>query len=70
MEVIYKLFKEYGFVIIEDVLYVIGGNYQGVKIGNLCFVDIIILSFYLVKIIIIVEGGMVLINNDVLVESM
>lgn len=70
MVVINEFVKEYGFKVIEDVFYVIGVKYKGNFVGSCDYFDIIVFSFYLVKIIIFVEGGMVVINCEMFDKKM
>lgn len=60
----------YDICIIEDVSYVIGVSYFGWLVGDCVYSDICVFSFYLVKIIIIVEGGLVIIKDFKLVLCM
>ncbi|MEW6989363.1 UDP-4-amino-4,6-dideoxy-N-acetyl-beta-L-altrosamine transaminase [Colwelliaceae bacterium 6441] len=63
MQRIHQLAQEYNFKIIEDASHAIGGEYQGKKIGNCQYSDMVVFSFHPVKIITTAEGGMVLTNN-------
>jgi UDP-4-amino-4,6-dideoxy-N-acetyl-beta-L-altrosamine transaminase len=58
-----QLSIKYGFKIIEDASHAIGASYQGKKIGNCQFSDIVIFSFHPVKIMTTGEGGMALTND-------
>lgn len=69
MRAIKKLADEYGFKIIEDASHAIGGRYLDEPVGNCRYADLCIFSFHPVKIITTAEGGMVLSNNEALIEK-
>lgn len=68
MVVIVVIIEFFNIILIEDVVYVLGvSDFQGYKVGVCKYFVMIVLSFYLVKLIISVEGGVVLMNDDELV---
>ena len=70
MKKIHQLSIEYGFKIIEDASHAIGGQYQGMPIGNCQYSDITVFSFHPVKIITTAEGGVATTNNLQLAQAM
>lgn len=70
MQAIHTLAQRYGFKIIEDASHAIGGQYQGLPIGNCDYSDITVFSFHPVKIITTAEGGMALTNSAELANKM
>ena len=64
MERIHALSQKYGFRIIEDGAHALGGNYQGERIGNCRWSDVVSHSFHPVKIVTSGEGGMITTNDD------
>jgi perosamine synthetase len=67
MDPILDLAKQYDLKIIEDAAEVIGQTYRGKPCGS--FGDISIFSFYPNKLITTGEGGMVLMDDEALVEK-
>ncbi|QHE83771.1 UDP-4-amino-4,6-dideoxy-N-acetyl-beta-L-altrosamine transaminase [Hydrogenophaga sp. BPS33] len=70
MQAIHELSKQYGFRTIEDASHAIGGSYQGQKVGDCRFSDIVVFSFHPVKIITTGEGGMCVTNDIELAKHM
>lgn len=70
MQAIHALSKQYGFRIIEDASHAIGGSYQGKKVGDCRYSDIVVFSFHPVKIITTGEGGMAVTNDVELAKHM
>ncbi|MCB0390356.1 MAG: UDP-4-amino-4,6-dideoxy-N-acetyl-beta-L-altrosamine transaminase [Bdellovibrionales bacterium] len=68
MKEIYQLAQQYGFSIIEDASHAVGGEYEGLKVGNCQYSDITVMSFHPVKIMTSGEGGICLTNNPELAE--
>lgn len=64
----YFLGQKYGFKIIEDASHAVGAQYKGAPVGDCRFSDITVFSFHPVKIITSGEGGMLLMNDDLLAE--
>ena len=64
----YSLGQKYGFKIIEDASHAVGAKYKGKAVGDCQFSDITVFSFHPVKIITSGEGGMLLMNDDLLAE--
>ena len=64
MQDIHALSQQYGFRIIEDASYAIGGRYQDASIGSCCYSDITVFSFHPVKIITTAEGGLACTQDD------
>lgn len=60
-------FRDLGIPIIEDLAQSIGAGYLGRPVGN--FGDMAICSFYATKVMTTGEGGMVLSNNEALLET-
>lgn len=58
---------EYGFYLIEDCVEVIGIVVNGKKVG--IFGDVLMFSFFGNKIIILGEGGMVVLNLDIIIDK-
>ena len=69
-EEIYKLSKEYGFIIIEDASHSIGSSRNNEPSGSCKWSDIAIFSFHPVKMITTGEGGMALTNNEEYAKKM
>ncbi len=69
MKEIFELSKEYNFKIIEDASHAIGGEYFEDKIGSCAYSDFTVFSFHPVKIITTGEGGMLLSNQQTLIEK-
>ena len=61
MDVILKIAKKHGFLVIEDACHALGAKYKNKKIGSIG--DLTIFSFHPVKSITTGEGGAVLTNN-------
>jgi len=70
MAKIAQLAQQYQFTVLEDASHALGGCYQGQKVGNCAFSDMVVLSFHPVKIITTGEGGMVLTNRLDLYEKL
>lgn len=70
MQAIHELSKQYGFRVIEDASHAIGGSYQGEKVGDCRYSDIVVFSFHPVKIITTGEGGMCVTNDHELAKHM
>lgn len=70
MQAIHDLSQKYGFRIIEDASHAIGGSYQGEKVGDCRYSDIVVFSFHPVKIITTGEGGMCVTNDHELAKHM
>lgn len=70
MERIYKLSKEYRFIVLEDASHAIGADYKDTKVGSCKYSDMTVFSFHPVKIITTGEGGMVLTNNENLYKKL
>lgn len=66
MDPILKLAKKYNLYVVEDAAEAHGALYKGTKVG--CLGDIACFSFYANKIITTGEGGMVVSNNENLME--
>lgn len=69
-EEIYKLSKEYNFIIIEDASHSIGSSRNNEPSGSCKWSDIAIFSFHPVKMITTGEGGMALTNNEEYAKKM
>ena len=69
-EEIYKLSREYGFIIIEDASHSIGSSRNNEPSGSCKWSDIAIFSFHPVKMITTGEGGMALTNNEEYAKKM
>lgn len=67
---IFRLSKEYGFLILEDASHAIGGRLDGEYIGNCRYSHATVFSFHPVKIITTGEGGLVTTNIDSLATRM
>lgn len=63
MAAIAELARRYRFRVIEDAAHAIGGDYEGLRIGDCRYSDITVFSFHPVKIVTSAEGGM-LVTND------
>lgn len=48
--------------VFEDIVYVYGSKINGVNVGNLG--DGVVFLFFLIKVMIICEGGMIIFNNE------
>ena len=70
MMAVHSLSRKYGFRVIEDASHAIGGMYRHKHIGCGQFSDVTVFSFHPVKVITTAEGGMVLTNDDVVVEKL
>lgn len=70
MMAVHSLSRKYGFRVIEDASHAIGGKYRHKHIGCGQFSDVTVFSFHPVKVITTAEGGMVLTNDDVVVEKL
>jgi UDP-4-amino-4,6-dideoxy-N-acetyl-beta-L-altrosamine transaminase len=70
MDLIAKLAKRYGFLVIEDASHAIGGRYRDTRVGSCSFSDMTVFSFHPVKIITSGEGGMVMTNRKDLYEKL
>lgn len=68
MKEIFKIARKYNLKVIEDAAHAVGAEYDGKKIGSLseytCF------SFYPIKNITTIEGGMITFDNDDLEETL
>lgn len=62
MDIINKLARKYGLVVIEDAAHALGAEYHGKKIGSIS--DLACFSFYVTKNITTAEGGMITTNNE------
>ena len=60
--------KKHNLAIVEDAAHALGSEYNGKKVGSMA--DLTILSFHPVKTITSGEGGMVLTNNESLVQKL
>ena len=67
---IFELSQEYGFKIIEDSSHALGGRYKNELIGNGRYSAMSVFSFHPVKMITSGEGGMVVTNDEVLLERL
>ncbi len=67
MDLVNKLAKKYGLYVIEDAAEAHGGEYKGRKVGNLS--DVACFSFYANKIITTGEGGMVVSNDEKVIDK-
>lgn len=70
MAAIHSLAIRYGFRIIEDASHAIGARYEGTRIGDCRYSDIVVFSFHPVKIITSAEGGMALTKDGDLARRM
>lgn len=68
MQVLGQLAQRFGFRVIEDACHALGGTYQGEKVGSCRWSDAVVFSFHPVKSITTGEGGMVLSNDEALIE--
>ena len=66
----FRLSREYGFFLIEDASHAIGGEFEGLKIGNGIYSDASVFSFHPVKIITTGEGGVITTNNEKLAQNL
>lgn len=69
MKGIKALADQYGFKIIEDASHAIGARYDAQAVGSCLYSDITVFSFHPVKIITTAEGGMVLTNQQDLIDK-
>jgi UDP-4-amino-4,6-dideoxy-N-acetyl-beta-L-altrosamine transaminase len=70
MPAIHALSQKYNFRIIEDASHAIGAKYNGIKVGSCAHSEITVFSFHPVKIITSGEGGMVMINDEMLANRL
>ena len=70
MEIIQKLAKESGAVVIEDASHAIGSEYKGTKVGSCVYSDMTVFSFHPVKTITTGEGGAITTNDEELFEKL
>lgn len=70
MEQIWGLSQKYGFKVIEDASHAIGGRYRDTAVGSCRYSDLTVFSFHPVKIITTAEGGMVMANDEGLLERL
>lgn len=61
MDKIRRLAKKHGLIVIEDAAHAIGAGYKGKKIGTIS--DFTCFSFYPIKNMTTIEGGLVVTNN-------
>jgi UDP-4-amino-4,6-dideoxy-N-acetyl-beta-L-altrosamine transaminase len=70
MEPIAALARQYGVAVVEDASHSIGGQYQGLPVGDCRHSDITVFSFHPVKIITTGEGGLATTNDPQLAQRM
>ncbi len=68
MMAIGALAEEYGFRVIEDASHAVGARYLSGQVGNCAYSDLTVFSFHPVKVMTTGEGGMVLGNDDALID--
>ena len=68
MDRIHKIAKKHGLFVIEDAAHAIGAEYKGKRIGALS--DITCFSFYPIKNMTTIEGGLIATENDEWAEKM
>ena len=68
MDKIHKIAKKHGLFVIEDAAHAIGAKYKNKKIGTLS--DITCFSFYPIKNMTTIEGGLITTENDEWAEKM
>ena len=64
-----KLSKIYKFKILEDSSHALGGKYKDQPIGNCKYADISVFSFHPVKMITTGEGGMLLTDDEKIIDE-
>jgi len=69
LEKIIGIAKRYKLFVIEDSAHAIGAEYNNKKIGNIEGIDATCFSFYPIKNITTIEGGLVATNNEKLAEK-
>ena len=69
LDKIIKIAKKHGLYIIEDAAHAIGAEYKGKKIGNIDGISATCFSFYPIKNITTIEGGLVAANDEKLAEK-
>jgi dTDP-4-amino-4,6-dideoxygalactose transaminase/nucleoside-diphosphate-sugar epimerase len=67
MEKIWKIAEKHGLHVIEDAAHAIGAEYKGRKIGTLS--DLTCFSFYPIKNMTTIEGGLITTDNDEWAEN-
>ena len=70
MPAINALSQQYGFKIIEDASHAIGASYNNIKVGSCVHSDITVFSFHPVKVITTGEGGVAMVNDEVLANRL
>lgn len=70
MERIWELSRRFGFKIVEDASHAIGAKYKEHYVGCGRFSDLTVFSFHPVKIVTSGEGGMVMGNDETLLEKL
>lgn len=70
LEIIHEIAEKHGLGVIEDAAHALGAEYNGKKIGNCEFSDMVEFSFHPVKHITTGEGGAVVTNNDEYYEKL